>query len=147
MTSWPSSASGAFPDLDQLIRHQAVGLAMGLVGGLGIWCLDEAIDLPGRLVIPVAQVGHAVLRSDLDVAGMGLRDAFAGQAGDIRVGVQIEGHVGPPVQAWAGAMFLLDRNTLSGSQARFTSVKRARLGPYAASIRSLPSSSVRKFTY
>ena len=51
--------------------------------------LDQAEDLAGRLVVPVALVRHAVLGSDLDVAGVSGGDGLRGQPGDVVVGVEI----------------------------------------------------------
>ncbi len=57
-----AAAKGCFPhphrDLEQLVGHEAVSLAVHLVGALGRGCLDQAEDLALRLVDPIAQVPH-----------------------------------------------------------------------------------------
>jgi hypothetical protein len=59
-------------DLVYLIRHKTVTVAMDDVRRLRIRRLDEAEDLPRRLVHPVAQVGHAVrARGQIGLVGLG----------------------------------------------------------------------------
>ena len=58
-----------------------MGLAMDLDGRLGRWRFDEAEDLAGGLVVPVTLIGHAVGRSDFDVAGVRVGDGGRGQTG------------------------------------------------------------------
>ena len=53
------------------------------IGRLGARGLDEAEDLAGRLVVPVSAVVDAILLLDLEVAGVGGGDGFAGQARDV----------------------------------------------------------------
>ena len=79
-------------DLDDRVRDEAVRLPMGGDRRLGRWGLRQAEDLAGRLVVPVALVGHAVLGSDLDVAGVSGGHGLRGQTGDVVVGVEIHRH-------------------------------------------------------
>src|SRR5690349_18963283 len=50
---------GALPDQVDLVGDQAVRLSVHRVRGLGVGRVDQAEDLPARLVDPVAQVLHA----------------------------------------------------------------------------------------
>ena len=71
-------------------------LAVGLHRGLGRRRLDQAEDLASGLVVPVAQIGHAVLGTDLHVASVRIGDGGAGQSGNVLVLVQEEWHSEEP---------------------------------------------------
>ena len=59
---------------EDLVGDEAVGLAVHRVGRLGVRRLDEAEDLPGALVDPVAQVADAVRPLGGEVGLVGGRD-------------------------------------------------------------------------
>src|SRR5262249_291489 len=56
------------------LSDEAVGLAVDLVGRLGVGRVDQAIDLPGRFVDPVAEIADAVAILRLEIGEMSLGD-------------------------------------------------------------------------
>src|SRR5207248_308497 len=75
------------------LRHQAVGLAVDLVGGPGIRRLDEAEDLPLGLIYPVPQVTDVVLALGGQVGLVCLGDIVHRYAGAEVVDVHEQWHL------------------------------------------------------
>src|SRR5215211_6280007 len=88
------SRSAVLGDLEDLVGYQAVGLTVNRVRGLRIGSLDEAEDLAGLLVDPVALVVHAVLALDGDVGLVRLGDVGRRDAVGHVVNVHVERHRG-----------------------------------------------------
>src|SRR5262249_51524429 len=83
-----------FLHLDNLIGDESVGLPVNRLCRLFARCLDEAEHLARPLVVPVAQVVHAVLVLNLEVLLMGATERLARQSLDFVVDVKIERHWG-----------------------------------------------------
>ena len=80
-------------DFDDLVREQAMGLAMdrrSCFFGLG---LHQTEDFAGVFVEPVFQVLHAVFALRLQVLCVGSGDCLSSQSGHVLMNIQIEGHV------------------------------------------------------
>ena len=57
-----------------LVRDEPVGLPVHGVGGIRVWCLDEAKDLPRLLIDPVPQIVDAVRTLGGQICPMGAGD-------------------------------------------------------------------------
>ena len=68
---------GAFLDFDDLIREEAVGLAMYCRGCFFARSLHQAKDLACAFIEPVFQVLHALLGLDLKVLRMSAGNCFS----------------------------------------------------------------------
>jgi hypothetical protein len=68
----------AYPDFGNLIRDQAVRLAMHGDGSFLAGCFDEAEDFPRAFIEPVLLVIDAVLALHFQIAGVRACDGVSG---------------------------------------------------------------------
>src|SRR5439155_1238407 len=92
--------------LDQLVRHQAMGLAMHRAGGFLARRLNQAEGLPGALVEPIVEVLDSELLLNLQVLLMSAFDRLRGQAIDLVMDIHVKRHSKSPCSLQSGLRIL-----------------------------------------
>src|SRR6267142_3276479 len=93
---------GPFLHLDELIRHQPMGLTMHCIGGFLVGRLDQTERPAGARIEPVLVVRHSVLFLNLHILLVSTLDRFCRQAIDFVMNVHVERHQESPFRVKPG---------------------------------------------